>query len=139
MDETLQCVGAAFAGVGAGIGGRKWSYRTGRGRKVGAKVAGADEKGSEKGSEEVVGEEKDKDEGKGKEEAIEDKGNNKKKQKGAGDEGDERKPDLYSTLTHLDITDLTNKNKFKILVTAMPPSPPSTQTTPSPQTTQTQT
>ena len=30
---------------------------------------------------------------------------------------------LYSTLTHLDIMDLTNKSKSKILVTAMPPSP----------------
>ena len=97
MDETLKCVGAAFAGVGAGIEGRKWSCRTGMGRKVGAKVSGADVKGSEKGSEEVVGEEKDKDEGKGKgkEEAIEEKGNNEKK-KGAGDEGDERKLDLWT-------------------------------------------
>ena len=96
LDQTLKCVGAAFAGVGAGIGGRKWSCRTGRGRKVGAKVGGADEKGSEKGSEEVVWEEKDKDEGKGKEEAIEEKGNNEKKKKGAEDEGDESKPDLWT-------------------------------------------
>ena len=86
MDETLQFVGAAFAGIGAGIGGRKWSCRTGRRRKVGAKVGGADEKGSEKISEEVVGQEKDKDEGKGKgkEEAIEEKGSNEKKKEGAG-------------------------------------------------------
>ena len=98
LDQTLKCVGAAFAGVGAGIGGRKWNCRTGMGRKVGAKVSGADVKGSEKGSEEVVGEEKDKDEGKGKgkEEAIEEKGNNEKKKKGAGDEGDESKPDLWT-------------------------------------------
>ena len=64
----------------------RWrSCRTGRGTKVGAKVGGAGEKGSEE-IDGAVGEEKDKDEGKGKgkEEAIEEKGNNEKKKEGAG-------------------------------------------------------
>jgi len=46
---------------------------------------------------------------------------------------------LYSTLTHLNVMNLPNKNKSKNPVVAIPLSPPSTQTSlpPSPHTTQT--